>query len=152
MALLNSLLVAGDEGDSLRAIIRIPTAPLLYYLESCEASPGTDSGVESCGHRDTVGSLDTCYSSDMASSTTDEGVGGANLLALPTGQDGTRCSSFLSEASESSSGGRTLLRWVWLMWVWLLCFTVSALYLVSVQPHTSTAGRSDSCHAPCHDP
>jgi len=101
--------VADDEGDSLRAIIRIPTAPLLHYLENPD--PGdADSGIDtrSRSHRDTLSSTDTHYSSDRAS-TADEGVGGVNLLAPPTNQNGHR-SSIHSEISECGSSGRSIMR------------------------------------------
>ncbi len=102
-----------DDSDSLRAIIRIPTGPLLHYLESREADSGIESGSQSGTRRDTLGSNDTRYSSDVASSINEDAVGGAELLALPAKLDGNRCSSFHSETSESSSGGRSIMRWVW---------------------------------------
>ncbi len=43
LSLLNSLLVSEDDTDFLRTIIRIPTDPLLLYLEPCEPPDGDTS-------------------------------------------------------------------------------------------------------------
>ena len=57
MSLLNQLLVSEDDNDYLRTIIKIPTAPLLQYLEARQqegAGQEEDSGCENNSRRDTM--------------------------------------------------------------------------------------------------
>lgn len=62
MSLLNNLLISEDDNDYLRTIIRIPTSPLLQYLETCDLGE-EDSGYEhnTHRHRDTTLSVETRY-------------------------------------------------------------------------------------------
>lgn len=84
-----------DDTDYLRTIIRIPSGPLLLYLEPCEPS---ESDNDQTRHSTTV-SVGTGSSSDS----------GMGLSSL--GQRIVRGSSFSSEASVSSSG-RSIARCV----------------------------------------
>ena len=112
LTLLNGLLVSEDDSDFLRTIIRIPSKPLLHYLEPTgDVTSESDSG---CGNlrRDTLLSCTARSSSDTSSHVTqDEGVAcvGSSRLEVPV--SGIRASSINSEISESSSG-RSLARYV----------------------------------------
>ena len=109
--LLNSLLVSEDDNDYLRTIIRIPTKPLLLYLEPHDPSGESDSGYDN-RNRDTSVSTTTRSSSDAQESLgLDEGLGGMGSSSLTVPRVGAglmggkfRATSFTSETSESSSG------------------------------------------------
>lgn len=115
LSLLNSLLVSEDDNNYLRTIIRIPTKPLLLYLESYDLSGESDSGYDN-RHRDNSVSMTTRSNSDAQDhSGLDEGIGGMGGVSLIVPRAGLmgkfRAGSFNSETSESSSGGRSMYRY-----------------------------------------
>ena len=98
--LLNSLLISDDDNDYLRTIVRIPSDPLLAFLEPSESD--IDSGFDN--QRDISISITTHSSSDD----TVPRVLDPTLL-MPPAWTKDRAASFHSVTSDSSSSRSTAL-------------------------------------------
>ena len=112
LSLLNGLLVSEDDSDFLRTIVRIPSKPLLQYLEPIigDGVSESDSGYGNL-RRDALMSI-TARSSSGASNqvTQDEGMAVLGPARLEVPVSNIRTSSINSEQCESSYSGRSLAR------------------------------------------
>ena len=111
LSILNSLLVNEDDNDYLKTIIRIPTQPLLAYLEPPGGESDGDSGVDNTRLRSSSDALSQPQQLLQPTSSADNSrpssISGPFLEVVKKG----RGLSFHSEASDSSSI-RSLVRWV----------------------------------------
>ena len=111
--ILNSLLVNEDDNDYLKTIIRIPTQPLLAYLEPPGGESDGDSGVDNtrlCSSSDALSQpqpQQLLQPTSSADNSRPSSISGPFLEVAKKG----RGLSFHSEASDSSSS-RSLVRWV----------------------------------------
>lgn len=114
LSLLNGLLLSEDDSDFLRTIVRIPSKPLLHYLEPImgDVASESDSGIGNL-RRDMFMSVMARSSSDASNQVTqDEGVAGVGPARLEVPVSAIRTSSINSELSESSYSGRSLARYI----------------------------------------
>ena len=112
LSILNSLLVNEDDNDYLKTIIRIPTQPLLAYLEPPGGESDGDSGVDNTRLRSSSDALSQPQQQQLqptssADNSRPSSISGPFLEVAKKG----RGLSFHSEASNSSSS-RSLVRWV----------------------------------------
>ena len=120
LSILNSLLVNEDDNDYLKTIIRIPTQPLLAYLEPPGGESDGDSGVDNTRLRSSSDALSQpqqqqqlLQPTSSADNSRPSSISGPFLEVAKKG----RGLSFHSEASDSSSS-RSLVRWVCLGMRW----------------------------------
>lgn len=102
LVLLNSLLISDDDNDYLRTIVRIPSEPLLAFLEPTEGQHSdVDSGFDT--QRDLSLSVTTHSSSDDQAPKPFDGTQQMHLLHLPTSPYKERAISSASDSSFSRS-------------------------------------------------
>ncbi|KAL5502441.1 hypothetical protein EMCRGX_G009214 [Ephydatia muelleri] len=105
LSILNSLLVNEDDNDYLKTIIRIPTQPLLAYLEPLGGESDGDSGVDNtrlCSSSDALSQpqqQQLLQPTSSADNSRPSSISGPFLEVAKKG----RGLSFHSEASDSSS-------------------------------------------------
>lgn len=111
LSLINGLLVSEDDSDFLRTIIRIPSKPLLCYLEPAgDLVSESDSGYGNL-RKDAILTSAARSNSDASNHVTqDEGIAGMGSSKLEVPPPPARASSITSETSEGSYSGRSLAR------------------------------------------
>eukprot|EP00731_Ephydatia_muelleri_P039088 Em1092g1a len=105
LSILNSLLVTEDDNDYLKTIIRIPTQPLLAYLEPPGGESDWDSGVDNTRLRSSSDALSQPQQQQLLQPTSSADNSRPSSISGPFLEVAKKgCGlSFHSEASDSSS-------------------------------------------------